>query len=43
VDTLGAKTLVNHLGGALSAGDLVSGTLIPIWYDGTNFRTMLAP
>jgi hypothetical protein len=40
VDSLGTKTVVDYQGNALSAGGLVAGTEIPIWYDGSNMRCM---
>lgn len=40
VDTLGAKPLVDYRANALTVGALISGTEIPVWYDGTNLRCM---
>lgn len=38
VSGLGVKTIVNNLGGALVAGDIVPGQRLYLLYDGTNFR-----
>jgi len=38
VDGLGAKSIVTNDGGALLAGDIVSGALVFLVYDGTNFQ-----
>jgi hypothetical protein len=37
---LGAKTVINANGTALTAGQIISGQLINVVYDGTNFRLM---
>ncbi|MDH0366724.1 phage tail protein [Brucella anthropi] len=36
---LGAKAVVDRIGTALSAGDLVAGEIVKLTYDGTRFRT----
>jgi hypothetical protein len=38
VDGLGAKNIVTNDGGALIAGDLTSGALVLLLYDGTSFQ-----
>lgn len=38
VNNLTVKTIKNATGGALNAGDIASGQLIELLYDGTNFR-----
>lgn len=40
VDSLGAKTVVDFQGNALTTGALVSGAAYPVWYDGTHMRCM---
>lgn len=42
IDTLGAKTLVKGNGTALANGDIVSGSMYRIWYDGTHIRVVEA-
>lgn len=38
VNAYGAKSIVNHAGAALAAGELVAGQIYDLRYDGTNFR-----
>lgn len=38
LNTLGAKAIVRHDGSALSGGELQSGTVAMVYYDGTAFR-----
>jgi hypothetical protein len=40
IDGLGAKSLLNSAGGALSANDLIAGRAYHIVYDGTAFRVL---
>ena len=40
VNGLGAKSIVDRTGTALSAGDLVAGEIVSLVYDGTRFRTI---
>lgn len=38
INSLGAKSILRQDGSALIAGDIVSGQLLEVYYDGTNFR-----
>lgn len=38
IDSLGADSLLKSDGSAIASGDLVAGTLIQVWHDGTDFR-----
>lgn len=40
VNGLGAKAIVDRIGSALSAGDLIAGEVVRLTYDGTQFRTI---
>ncbi|PKR56335.1 hypothetical protein [Thalassospira lohafexi] len=42
INAAGAKTLVNQDGDALTAGDIVNGTIYEATYDGTNFRVYVS-